>query len=82
MASGGGTETGATSESGGRYRFGAFEADAATGELRRQGIRVRLNAQPFQVLTMLLERPGEVLTREEIARALWPEGTLWMRSTG
>lgn len=58
-----------------RYRFGAFEADAATGELRRQGIRLRLNAQPFQVLRLLLERPGEVLTREEIARELWPDGT-------
>ena len=58
-----------------RYRFGSFEADAATGELRRQGIRRKLNTQPFQVLLMLLERPGEVLTREEISRALWPEGT-------
>jgi cholera toxin transcriptional activator len=58
-----------------RYRFGAFEADAATGELRRQGIRLRLNAQPFQVLCMLLERPGELLTRDEIARHLWPDGT-------
>jgi cholera toxin transcriptional activator len=58
-----------------RYRFGAFEADATTGELRRQGIRVRLNSQPFQVLTMLLDRPGELLTRDEIARGLWPEGT-------
>src|SRR5579875_1218982 len=58
-----------------RYRFGVFEADAALGELRRQGARVRLNAQPFQVLCLLLERPGELLTREEIARQLWPEGT-------
>ena len=58
-----------------RYRFGAFEADPATGELRRQGIRIRLNTQPFQVLAMLLERPGELLTRDEIARELWPEGT-------
>ena len=58
-----------------RYRFGAFEADAAAGELRRQGVRVKLNAQPFQVLLMLLERPGEILTREEISRALWPDGT-------
>ena len=58
-----------------RYRFGAFEADAATGELRRQGIRVKLNAQPFQMLLMLLERPGELLTREEISRELWPNGT-------
>jgi cholera toxin transcriptional activator len=58
-----------------RYRFGVFEADTATGELRRQGIRVRLNAQPFQVLSLLLERPGELLTREEISRELWPDGT-------
>ncbi len=58
-----------------RYRFGAFEADAATGELRRQGLRIKLNAQPFQVLCLLLERSGEVLTREEISRELWPDGT-------
>ena len=58
-----------------RYRFGAFEADAATGELRRQGVRVRIHAQPFQVLMLLLERQGEVVTREEISRELWPDGT-------
>ena len=58
-----------------RYRFGVFEADAARGELRRQGMRVKLNTQPFQMLLMLLERPGEVLTREEISRRLWPDGT-------
>jgi len=62
-----------------RYRFGVFEADAATGELRRQGMRVKLNAQPFQVLLMLLDRcvdrPGQLLTRDEISRVLWPEGT-------
>jgi cholera toxin transcriptional activator len=58
-----------------RYRFGVFEADAGTGELRRQGVRVRLNAQPFQVLLMLLERPGSLITREEISRELWPDGT-------
>ncbi|HEY6447352.1 MAG TPA: winged helix-turn-helix domain-containing protein [Acidobacteriaceae bacterium] len=58
-----------------QYRFGIFEADATTGELRRQGIRVKLNAQPFQVLLMLLERPGELLTREAIARELWPQGS-------
>jgi DNA-binding winged helix-turn-helix (wHTH) protein len=58
-----------------RYRFGTFEADAATGELRRQGLRIKLNAQPFQVLCMLLERPGELLTREQISRELWPDGT-------
>jgi DNA-binding winged helix-turn-helix (wHTH) protein len=57
-----------------RYRFGVFEADAATGELRRKGLRVKLHSQPFQVLLLLLERPGELLTREEIASALWPDG--------
>jgi DNA-binding winged helix-turn-helix (wHTH) protein len=58
-----------------RYRFGVFEADAATGELRRRGIRVKLNAQPFQVLLLLMDRAGELLTREEISRELWPDGT-------
>jgi cholera toxin transcriptional activator len=58
-----------------RYRFGAFEADAATGELRRQGMLIKLNAQPFQVLLLLLDRPGQLLTREEIFRELWPDGT-------
>jgi len=58
-----------------RYRFGVFELDATTGELRRQGVRIKLNAQPLQVLALLLERPGELLTREEISRELWPDGT-------
>jgi cholera toxin transcriptional activator len=58
-----------------RYRFGVFEADSTTGELRRKGLRVKLHSQPFQVLFMLLERPGEMLTREEICRELWPDGT-------
>jgi DNA-binding winged helix-turn-helix (wHTH) protein len=63
------------SRPGQRYRFGVFEVDATLGELRRQGVRVKLNTQPFQVLHMLLERPGEVLTREEISQQLWPDGT-------
>ena len=58
-----------------RYRFGVFEADATTGELRRKGVRIKLHSQPFQVLVMLLERPGELLTRDEISRELWPDGT-------
>jgi len=58
-----------------RYRFGIFEADAATGELRRQGMRVKLNSQPFQMLLLLLERPGELVTREDVCRRLWPDGT-------
>src|SRR5580704_8066177 len=56
-------------------RFGVFEVDSSTGELRRNGLRVKLHAQPFQVLLMLVERPGEIVTREEICRELWPEGT-------
>ncbi|MEP6716383.1 MAG: winged helix-turn-helix domain-containing protein [Terriglobia bacterium] len=58
-----------------RYRFGSFEADSTLGELRRNGLRVKLHSQPFQLLCLLLERPGEILTREEICRELWPDGT-------
>jgi len=58
-----------------RYRFGIFEADETTGELRRKGVRIKLNAQPFQLLCMLAARPGELLTREEISRQLWPGET-------
>ena len=59
-----------------RYRFGTFEADTGTGELRRRGMLVRLNGQPFQLLLLLLERQGELLTREEISEVLWPNGTV------
>jgi DNA-binding winged helix-turn-helix (wHTH) protein len=58
-----------------RYRFGVFEVDSTTGELRRRGVRVKLHSQPFQLLFMFLERPGEMLTREEICRELWPDET-------
>jgi len=58
-----------------RLSFGPFEADLRSGELRKQGIRVRLQAQPFQMLVMLLERPGELVTREEICQRLWPADT-------
>jgi len=57
-----------------KYRFGVFEADMVTRELRRSGVRVRLHAQPFQILAILLARPGELVTREEIAQQLWPDG--------
>jgi Tol biopolymer transport system component/DNA-binding winged helix-turn-helix (wHTH) protein len=56
-------------------RFGVFEADLHTRELRKNGLRIRLPDQPFQVLAMLLERPGEMVTREELRERLWPEGT-------
>ena len=54
-------------------RFGVFEVDRAAGELRKQGLKVKLQEKPFQVLTLLLERPGEVVTREELQRRLWPD---------
>ena len=57
------------------FRFGVFELDSSAGELRRRGLRVKLHAQPLQVLLMLVGRPGEIVTREEICRELWPEGT-------
>jgi TolB-like protein/DNA-binding winged helix-turn-helix (wHTH) protein len=53
-------------------RFGVFEADLRAGELRRNGVRVRLQDLPFRALTLLLSRPGEVITREEFRQALWP----------
>src|SRR2546425_1898811 len=56
-------------------RFGTFEADLRAGELRRNGIKIRLQEQPFQVLAMLLERPGEIVTREELRSRLWPADT-------
>jgi TolB-like protein/DNA-binding winged helix-turn-helix (wHTH) protein/Flp pilus assembly protein TadD len=59
----------------GRLRFGVFELDLRAGELRKRGLRVRLQEQPFQVLAMLLDHPGEVLTREELQKKLWPADT-------
>src|SRR5580704_13421983 len=58
-----------------RLRFGVFELDLRAGELRKHGIRVRLQEQPFQVLAMLLEHPGEVVNREELQKKLWPADT-------
>jgi Tol biopolymer transport system component/DNA-binding winged helix-turn-helix (wHTH) protein len=56
-------------------QFGIFEADLRAGELRRKGSKVRLQEQPFQILAMLLERPGEIVTREELRTHLWPADT-------
>jgi Tol biopolymer transport system component/DNA-binding winged helix-turn-helix (wHTH) protein len=56
-------------------RFGTFEVDLQTGELRHRGQKVKLQEQPFQVLAALLERPGEIVTREELRTKLWPEDT-------
>jgi Tol biopolymer transport system component/DNA-binding winged helix-turn-helix (wHTH) protein len=56
-------------------RFGAFELDLRTGELRKHGIRLKLQDQPFQVLQALVERPGELVTREDLQRKVWADGT-------
>lgn len=54
-------------------RFGAFDVDPRSGELRKSGTRIRLQEQPFKVLLALLERPGEVVSRDELRRRIWPE---------
>ena len=54
-------------------RFATFEADLRAGELRKGGLKLKLGGQPFQVLAILLERPGEVVTREELQKRLWPD---------
>jgi len=59
----------------GRYRFGVFELDAESGELTKSGSRVRLRPQPCAVLLHLLGKPGELVTRADLQRRLWPEGT-------
>ena len=56
-------------------RFGPFEADLATGELRQEGRLVALQQQPFRLLQALLQRPGELVTRDELRRVLWDDGT-------
>ena len=59
----------------GPLRFGVFELDLQAGQLRKHGLRVRLQEQPFKVLVMLLERHGDVVTREELQKELWPADT-------
>src|SRR6476660_1060501 len=60
---------------GGRLSFGVFEVDLRAGELRKRGLRVRLQQQPFQVLAMLLEHSGQIVGREELQKKLWPADT-------
>ena len=57
------------------FRFGVFEADETTGELRKHGVRIKLHSQPFQLLVMLLEHPSELVTREEMRQRLWGDDT-------
>ena len=56
-------------------RFGVFEVDLQEGELRKGGVRIKLQEQPFQILVILLERRGELVTREDLQRKLWPADT-------
>ena len=56
-------------------RFGVFELDPRAGELRKKGMKIRLQGQPVDILAMLLERPGETITREELQKKLWPADT-------
>jgi len=56
-------------------RFGAFELDVQTGELRKQGVRIRLQEQPLRILQMLLASPGRLVSREELRAALWPNNS-------
>jgi Tol biopolymer transport system component/DNA-binding winged helix-turn-helix (wHTH) protein len=60
---------------GNRVRFGLFEVDLGQGTLSRQGTRLKLQEQPFRILALLLQKPGEIVTREQCRQALWPEGT-------
>ena len=56
-------------------RFGQFELDLRAGELRKQGMRIRLQEQPFQVLAMLIDHSGQIVSREELQAKLWPADT-------
>jgi len=58
-----------------RIQFGAFELDPGAGELRKHGIKIRLQEQPLRILQQLLEHPGEVVTREELQKRIWPADT-------
>jgi DNA-binding winged helix-turn-helix (wHTH) protein len=58
-----------------RVRFGSFEMDEIAGELCKDGAKIRLQEQPFQILQILLEHPGEVVTREELRKRVWPSDT-------
>src|SRR6266478_7353929 len=55
--------------------FGVFEIDLRAGELRKQGVKIKLQEQPFQVLQILLEHPGEIVTREDLCQRIWPSDT-------
>jgi anti-anti-sigma factor len=70
-----GLEVGVTGSIALRFRFGSFEADPETGELQKNGRKLRLQEKPFQVLIALLEQPGKLVTRESLRQRLWPADT-------
>src|SRR3954467_7349404 len=59
-----------------RISFGPYTVDSRAGELRKHGVRLRIRQQPIEILLMLLEKPGEVVLREEIRLRLWPDNTV------
>ena len=65
-----------------RLRFGPYEVDLRSGEVHKHGIRLKLQDQPFQVLALLLQHPGEVVTRDEFRQKLWPADTFVDFDTG
>src|SRR5262249_28151177 len=70
-----GSSNGSGTEASRTRRFGVFELDLRSGELRRGGVKVKIQEQPFQVLALLLEKPGEVVTRDDLRNRLWPADT-------
>src|SRR5215475_1457368 len=70
-----GSSKGSETETSRTRRFGVFELDLRAGELRRGGVKVKIQEQPFQVLALLLETPGEVVTRDDLRNRLWPADT-------
>src|SRR5260370_42426607 len=64
-----------SSGNGHAIRFGVFEVDLQAGELRKHGVRIKLRDQPFQILSLLLARPGQVVSRDELRKTLWPAHT-------
>ena len=64
------------------YRFGVFELDPSSGDLRKSGVKLKVQEQPYQLLLKLLQQPGRVVTREELRSALWPANTFVDFDTG
>src|SRR6476646_11594903 len=70
------SETGRSASAPSILKFGPFELDLHRARLKKNGVRIRLQDQPFQILRILLESPGQVVPRQELYRRLWPNGTI------